>query len=208
MQPTYKSIQVFKNPVLEKLTHVHPLTPLVVWAPFVCWLLWRSVYIYQLDVFTLSTLGMVGLFSWSLAEYILHRYVFHYEGDNVWTQRLHFLIHGLHHSDPNDPTRLVMPPVASVIIALALFPVFRGLLGPTRVEAFFAFFTVGYLCYDYIHFSVHHFKPRTRVGKMLKNHHMQHHYVTPNARWGVSSPLWDFVFGTLEGDIKDKKSAV
>jgi sterol desaturase/sphingolipid hydroxylase (fatty acid hydroxylase superfamily) len=59
---------------------------------------------------------------------------------------------------------------------------------------------VGYLCYDYIHFATHHFRPRTRVGKFLKQHHMLHHFAEHGSRWGVSSPMWDYVFGTLEED--------
>jgi sterol desaturase/sphingolipid hydroxylase (fatty acid hydroxylase superfamily) len=100
-----------------------------------------------------------------------------------------------------------MPPAASLILGAILFSTFRGVLGPVWVEAFFAFFVVGYLCYDYIHFAVHHFTPRTRVGKFLKHSHMLHHYVSPNSRWGVSSPFWDYIFGTLE-EVKDKERAV
>jgi sterol desaturase/sphingolipid hydroxylase (fatty acid hydroxylase superfamily) len=207
MRKPYKSIQVFKNPYLERLTHVHPITPLVVWLPVVGYLIWRSFVIHNLSVSSVLVLGVLGFIVWTLAEYLLHRFVFHFEGEGPIVQRLHFLIHGLHHNDPIDPTRLVMPPVASIILALILFNLFRGLLGIEWVEPFFAFFVVGYLCYDYIHFAVHHFTPRTRVGKLLKQSHMQHHYVSPNARWGVSSPFWDYVFGTLE-DIKNKERAV
>ncbi|MCM2322727.1 MAG: sterol desaturase family protein, partial [Oligoflexia bacterium] len=61
---------------------------------------------------------------------------------------------------------------------------------------------------DYTHFAVHHFTPRTRYGKMLKQHHMLHHYVDPEARWGVSSPFWDYVFGTLKVKARKKEQAV
>ena len=91
-----------------------------------------------------------------------------------------------------------MPPVAAMILACVLYSIFRVFLGPTFVEPFFAFFLIGYLCYDYIHYAVHHFTPRTRVGKMLKQSHMNHHFVSHDSRWGVSSPFWDYVFGTLE----------
>jgi sterol desaturase/sphingolipid hydroxylase (fatty acid hydroxylase superfamily) len=152
-----------------------------------------------------GVLGVAGFFIWTLAEYILHRFVFHFEGEGPIAQRLHFLIHGLHHADPIDPSRLVMPPVASLILGAVLYSVFRGILGPDLIEPFFAFFVIGYLCYDYIHFAVHHFTPRTRFGKFLKQSHMQHHYVSPNSRWGVSSPFWDYVFGTLEDAKGNKK---
>lgn len=198
MQKLYKSVQVFKNPFLERFTHVHPLTPLVVWLPFVGWLLWRSYFVLQLSSVEIGILGVAGFFLWTLAEYILHRFVFHFETESSFSQRFHFLVHGLHHIDPMDPTRLVMPPAASIILGIIHYYLFKEVLGPVMVEPFFAFFVMGYLCYDYIHFSVHHFTPATRIGKFLKQSHMQHHYVCPHSRWGVSSPLWDYVFGTFE----------
>lgn len=207
MQKPYKSLQVFKNPYLEKLTHVHPITPLIVWTPIIAYLFWRSFIVDELSPFTIGSMGALGFGVWTIVEYLLHRYVFHYEGEGPITQRLHFLIHGLHHEDPVDPTRLVMPPAASLIIGFGLYSIFRPMVGPVLIDPFFAFFSIGYLCYDYIHYAVHHFTPRTRLGKFLKQSHMIHHFVSPNARWGVSSPIWDYVFGTME-DVKSKERAV
>ena len=198
MQKPYKSIRVFQNPLLERFTHVHPLTPLIFWGPFVGYLIWRSFSLHDLSLAEVGAYGVIGFFSWTLAEYLLHRFVFHFETESPLGQKIHFLIHGIHHADPNDATRLVMPPVAGVIIACVLYLLFRFFLGPIFVEPFFAFFVLGYLCYDYTHFAVHHFVPRTRVGKYLKHSHMQHHYVCPTSRWGVSSPFWDYVFGTVD----------
>ncbi len=209
MQKSYKSIQIFKNPLLERFTHVHPLTPFVLWFPLVGWLLWRSLSLHQLSIIEVGSLGLIALLLWTLVEYLLHRFVFHYEGKTSLVQKLHFLIHGLHHADPIDPTRLVMPPAASIILAVIFYTVFRSILGSVLVEPFFSFFVLGYLCYDYIHFAVHHFSPRTFIGRFLKQSHMQHHYVSPHSRWGVSSPFWDYVFGTLEdGDVKDKERTI
>lgn len=207
MQKTYKSIRVFKSPFLEKFTHVHPLTPLVVWSPIVGWLIWRTFSLYELNLYSVGAIGLTGVLSWTLLEYILHRFLFHFKAESTAGQWLHFLIHGLHHQDPLDPTRLVMPPIVSVVLAILFFSLFKMVLGPIWVEPFFAFFLVGYLCYDYIHFYVHHFVPTTRLGKFLKQSHMIHHYVDPEARWGVSSPLWDYVFGTWAA-VKEKRQDV
>ncbi len=194
----YASIRVFQNPHLEALTHVHPITPLVFWVPVIGYLLYRSVVVHEFSAVAILSMAGAGLFVWTLAEYLLHRFVFHYEGNNAVTKRIHFLIHGLHHDDPADPTRLVMPPAGGAPIAFGLYLLFRLFMGPAWVDPFFAFFLVGYLCYDYIHFATHHFRPRTRVGKFLKQHHMLHHFAEHGSRWGVSSPIWDYVFGTLE----------
>jgi dihydroceramide fatty acyl 2-hydroxylase len=198
MSKPYKSIRVFQNPYLEALTHVHPLTPLVVWVPVISWLIYRSYTAHQFSVLTILSVGIAALLTWTLAEYLLHRFVFHYVGNSALSERLHFLIHGLHHDDPNDPTRLVMPPAGGAILGIVLYCAFRLVLGPSWVDPFFAFFLVGYLCYDYIHFATHHFRPKTKLGKFLKQHHMLHHFAENGSRWGVSSPLWDYVFGTIE----------
>lgn len=205
MANAYKSIRIFKNPLLERLTHVHPLTPLVMWAPVIGVLIWRSLTLHQISGLSLLLMAFLGMLTWTLSEYFLHRYVFHFTPKTPFQKQLVFLIHGLHHDDPVDPTRLVMPPVPALFFASILFGLFRLLLGPIWVEAFFAFFLVGYLCYDYTHFAVHHFTPRTRFGKMVKQHHMIHHFVAPDLCWGVSSPLWDSVFGTTQAAHKQKK---
>ena len=193
---SHESLRVFDHPMLEALTHVHPATPLLLWGPIVLWLIWRSFAIHHLRVAAVVGFALLGLFIWSVSEYLLHRYLFHMRPAGPFRTRLQFMIHGLHHDDPIDPTRLVLPPVPTCLGAVVFFTVFRVLLGPVRAEPVFAFFAVGYLLYDYIHYACHRFNPGTRVGRALKRHHMLHHYATPDARWGVSSPLWDHVFRT------------
>lgn len=180
------------------LTHVHPVVPLIVWAPVVLFLVWRSYAVLGISALSIVLVGVGAMIFWTLAEYFLHRFVFHFRAESPAEKRLQFLIHGLHHDDPVDPTRLVMPPAAAVILAIILFSLFRLALGPVWVEPFFAFFLVGYLCYDYTHYWIHHFTPRSKFGKMIKQHHMLHHFTAHNAKWGVSSPLWDYIFRTME----------
>jgi sterol desaturase/sphingolipid hydroxylase (fatty acid hydroxylase superfamily) len=138
-----------------------------------------------------------------LTEDALHRFVFHYPAKTPFGNRMVYLMHGLHHEDPADPTRLVMPPAPAAIYSAILFPVFRYLVGAEYAEAFIACFLMGYLAYDYTHYFIHHFTPRTPVGKFLKKHHLMHHYANYESRWGVSNPLWDYVFGTAS-DVKEE----
>ena len=196
MARPYESLRVFDNPVLEWLTHVHPVMPLLIWGPVISWLLWRSFAVHGLSAAAVSAFAVAGLLIWSLTEYLLHRYLFHIKAESPFRVRVQFIIHGVHHNDPVDPTRLVMPPVPACIGGALFFIVFNGLLGPRWAEPLFAFFGVGYLLYDYIHYSLHRFVPRTRAGRTLHRNHMLHHYAIPEARWGVSSPLWDHIFKT------------
>ena len=191
------SIRLFQSPILEALTHVHPIVPLVTWGPVVVYLLYLSSR-SGIAAGAIAGVAASGLLFWTLAEYLLHRHVFHFKPGNPFQERLEYLIHGIHHDQPEDATRLVMPPAAAVILAAVLFSLFRFVLGPVWVLPFFAGFLVGYLCYDYIHYAIHHFAMTSAAGKYLKNHHMKHHFMTHGARWGVSSPLWDIVFGTMK----------
>jgi len=191
-----ESIRLFKNPILEAATHVHPLVPLLVWGPVVFVLFWLSLG-DGLPAGRVAGTAAAGLIFWTLTEYLLHRHVFHFKPIRPWQERLAYLIHGIHHDQPHDASRLVMPPVAAAILAGILYLSFRLVLGVHWVMPFFAGFLIGYLCYDYIHFGIHHFRPRGAVGRFLKDHHMKHHFMMHGARWGVSSPLWDIVFGTM-----------
>jgi sterol desaturase/sphingolipid hydroxylase (fatty acid hydroxylase superfamily) len=191
------SIRLFKNTVLEALTHVHPIVPLLTWGPVVVYLCYFAVQA-GLSAGAIVSVAFAGLFIWTLTEYLLHRYAFHFKPHNKFLERIEYLIHGIHHDQPEDATRLVMPPAAAVIFAAILFTGFRLVLGPIWVLPFFAGFLIGYLCYDYTHYAIHHFAMNSAVGKYLKNHHMKHHFVTNGARWGVTSPIWDIVFGTMK----------
>lgn len=197
-----KSIRLFSNDAMEALTHVHPIIPLLFWAPVAAYLLWRSLA-QGLPAETLAMIGVVGLLVWTLTEYALHRFVFHYPARSRVGKYLVFLFHGVHHDAPNDKTRLVMPPAGSVLIMFLLYQIFRLVLPASWIEPFCAFFIIGYLIYDYIHFAAHHFPMKSRLLHFLKIYHLQHHHGAPGLRYGVSSPLWDRVFGTYPAKARD-----
>jgi sterol desaturase/sphingolipid hydroxylase (fatty acid hydroxylase superfamily) len=204
----YPSIRIFKSDFCERFTHVDPITPLLLWVPVIAYLYYRSFASAQLPSSMILGISALGFVVWTLTEYLLHRFIFHFPAESAFAKRFMFIIHGLHHDDPNDPTRLVMPPFAGIVIGIVLFTLFRVLLGSTFVLPFFGAFLIGYLCYDYTHFAIHHFSPRTDFGRYVKQNHMNHHYVNHSSKWGVSSPIWDFVFGTFEASKRTRENAV
>ena len=142
-------------------------------------------------------LSVAGVLVWTLFEYVLHRWVFHWTDDSRRARRIHFLLHGVHHDFPNDKDRLVMPLGVSVPLGVLFFLAFYGLFGISVAEPLFAGLVLGYLVYDGTHYAVHHFKPTTRVSRYVKRHHMLHHHMDHDGGFGVSSPLWDLVFRTM-----------
>ena len=197
------SVRLFQNDLLEALTHVHPLVPLLFWGPVVVFLLWRSVAVHELPAPGIAGIAVLALFIWTLTEYCLHRFVFHYPARSRAGRYLVFLFHGVHHAAPRDKTRLVMPPAGGVLVFLVLYPIFKLLVPAPWIEPFIAFFLVGYLCYDYIHYATHHFAMRPRFLHFLKVYHLQHHYGAKGVRYGVSSPVWDRIFGTYPADPRN-----
>jgi sterol desaturase/sphingolipid hydroxylase (fatty acid hydroxylase superfamily) len=140
--------------------------------------------------------GRAGLFIWTFAEYSLHRWVFHYHPTSELGKKLHFLMHGVHHDYPQDHTRLVMPPPVSIPLAAAFGFLFSWLFG-AHWEAIFAGFLVGYVIYDTTHYATHHWKMQSGLGRFLREYHLRHHFRDDDLGYGVSSPLWDYVFGTV-----------
>jgi sterol desaturase/sphingolipid hydroxylase (fatty acid hydroxylase superfamily) len=188
---------MFENDFLEKFSRIHPITPFVFWGPLVLASLYWSGAHYGVAYGTCALLFVAGWLIWSLSEYFLHRYVFHWMKDSPRGRRIHFLLHGVHHDFPNDRDRLVMPLLTSVPLGVLYYLALIAAFGAQHGHAVFAGFAVGYLMYDGTHFALHHFKQTSRIGKWLKRHHMLHHHADHSGGFGVSTPLWDYVFRTM-----------
>ena len=193
---TALSGRLFKSGFLELFSRTHPLVILAIYIPLCGLSIWYFYNYVQPSWIVLSLVFLFGLFSWTFAEYILHRFVFHWVGESKFIQRFHYIIHGVHHAYPRDKQRLVMPPVPSLLLALLLFFFFRALWG-NYVFAFFAGFVIGYLIYACIHYATHALRPPKGRLRFLWQYHAIHHYKHSDKAFGVSSPLWDYVFGTV-----------
>ncbi|HEX3277759.1 MAG TPA: sterol desaturase family protein [Thermoleophilaceae bacterium] len=185
---------MFKSPLLDRLTRVHPAVPVLLYLPVIIVLFVTGAG--RLGFGYAVALALGGYAAWTLTEYWLHRVVFHFEPDHGIGAKLHWMIHGVHHDHPNDPLRLVMPPSASVPLAVVFLGLFWLVLGADAATAFGAGFLTGYLAYDMIHYHVHHHRPKTWVGRKLRELHMRHHFQDDERGFGVSAPYWDHVFRT------------
>jgi dihydroceramide fatty acyl 2-hydroxylase len=185
---------MFENRFLDRFTRVHPIVPVVIYVPVIALLLeYGGTHVGWGNALLLVAGGYAF---WTLTEYWLHRVVFHFEPEGGIGRRIHWMIHGVHHDHPNDPLRLVMPPSASIPLALLFLALFRVTMGWEHATAFAAGFLAGYLAYDMLHYHVHHHRPATRVGRLFRELHMRHHFQDHERGYGVSAPWWDYVFGT------------
>jgi dihydroceramide fatty acyl 2-hydroxylase len=186
---------MFRSRVLDRFTRVHPVVPVVIYAPIV-------VLMFVLAVgrdgwWDTAGLILFGYTLWTLFEYWLHRMVFHFEPEDGFGAKLHWMIHGVHHDHPNDPLRLVMPPAASIPLAVLVVGAMFLALGSVHAPAVAAGFLTGYLIYDEIHYALHHHTPKSRLGRRLRELHMRHHFQDDDKGFGISAPYWDVVFRTV-----------
>jgi sterol desaturase/sphingolipid hydroxylase (fatty acid hydroxylase superfamily) len=212
-----ESARMFRSDFLEAFTHVHWTVPHMIFIPVILGMLFWS-YRLGMPWDTAALMFGAGILIWTFAEYLVHRFAFHAAPeveDEVretlmaldtgqpslaaikgWRQKYYFIAHGVHHDFPHDSKRLVMPPSLSIPLAVAFFLLFRLIFGAMYAPAAFAGLVLGYLVYDTIHYAVHHFSLRGRILLYLKKHHYRHHYQNSRKDYGVSSPMWDLVFGT------------
>jgi dihydroceramide fatty acyl 2-hydroxylase len=185
---------MFESRLLDALSRVHPVVPVIIFAPAIVAL--AAWDFNQVSAAGAVALAAAGYAMWTLFEYWLHRLVFHFEPNNGLGARMHWIIHGVHHDHPNDPLRLVMPPAVSVPLAAAVFALLYVLFGTRYAPGLGAGFFAGYLVYDMMHYYLHHFRPRGRLGRMLRERHMRHHFQDETRGFGISAPYWDEVFRT------------
>jgi len=192
--------KIFKNPFLESLTKTNPLSNVIFYGSAIILIVYYAISHIGIPVLTIIGLFIFGVLFWTFAEYILHRYIFHWVTEANWSKRFHFIMHGAHHNYPTDKERLLMPPVPGFLMAGILFAFYYGLfwiLGiPDLTFGFFPGFFSGYLMYSFLHRATHVMKA-PKGFKNLWLHHSLHHYKYPEKAFGVSSTFWDRVFGTM-----------
>jgi sterol desaturase/sphingolipid hydroxylase (fatty acid hydroxylase superfamily) len=187
--------RMFESDFFEFFSHIPPWQPPAIFLPVIGWSAWNA---FAVGTAILPFFGLlaVGVITWSLMEYWLHRLVFHYEAKSKLGKRFFWLAHGVHHDWPNDKLRLVFPPSISIPIAIGVWYLFSWIFGDVYRWAPYTGIAIGYLAYDMIHYYVHHFAPKNRIGKFLRRYHLAHHFKESDNGFGVSSPVWDYVFGT------------
>jgi sterol desaturase/sphingolipid hydroxylase (fatty acid hydroxylase superfamily) len=201
--------RLFKNAFLEAFTKTHPLVIWGMYLPMIIFLVYYSSTVKELSPLSLSISFLCGVFFWTFFEYFIHRYIFHLIAETKRAKRIVYVLHGNHHEYPRDRERLFMPPLPSLLIAVVIFSIIffvSKMIGMNEYSfSFFAGFMLGYLLYGSMHYAIHAWNPPFKWMKPLwRNHHL-HHYKHEEKGFGVSSTLWDHVFGTMFNLKKEKE---
>jgi len=188
--------KLFHNPILDLLTRTSPwvIIPLDLFISGVLVII--GIFHFHLSIRLFPWLFISGMLTWTLTEYLMHRFAFHFPAKSPLGQKAVYTIHLVHHHYPHDEDRLFQPPLVNILLAAIFTFIFFLILGP---KAFFFSpgFVVGYILYSSLHFSIHKFKPPFPFMQKIWRHHNLHHYRCPDRAFGVSSPFWDLVFGTM-----------
>ena len=198
MRPRGRGVRgrLFRNGFMEAMTRVPPSVAIAVYVPvamaFVVVNFWQG---YVPNVWEATGLFVGGMLSWTLFEYVVHRFVFHFITHSKAIKTFHYYAHGIHHEFPRDHGRLFMPPAIALTVAAVVFGFLIMIMG-VRAFMFFPGFVIGYLLYAFLHYSIHRFRP-PRSLRFIWRHHLQHHYRCPKLAFGVSSPFWDYLFRTM-----------
>ncbi|XP_043701977.1 dihydroceramide fatty acyl 2-hydroxylase FAH1-like [Telopea speciosissima] len=176
----------------------------VIWLPVVFWCIFTCILMGH-TLPQVSLLVASGIFIWTLLEYTLHRFLFHIETKSYWGNTMHYLLHGCHHKHPMDALRLVFPPAGTAVLSLLFWNLLKLVATPSTTPALFGGILLGYVMYDVTHYYLHHGKPSTEVPRKLKKYHLNHHFRIQNKGFGITSSLWDKVFGTLLPSITAQK---
>jgi 4-hydroxysphinganine ceramide fatty acyl 2-hydroxylase len=188
--------QMFQNPLIEKLTRTHISIPIVMYFVVASVSLYYAYNTTEINLMFGLTVFLLGVFGFTLLEYVMHRYFFHMEPDTPVKDKIQYSVHGVHHDYPKDKDRLTMPPFVSLAYAAIFYGVFTLIMGDYALY-FLPGFMVGYAAYLGVHYIVHAYQPPKNFLKVLWVNHAIHHYKDPDVAFGVSSPLWDYILGTM-----------
>lgn len=138
--------------------------------------------------------ALAGAAAWSLAEYLLHRFAGHFPRGKIAFSREHLQ----HHARPTYFTPTVKKVVTATFSMAALVPLCVAALGWRLGLAAIAGFIAAYTSYEVLHRLIHVRGPRGPYSRLVRRHHLHHHFAAPKKNHGVTSPVWDLVFGTFE----------
>jgi sterol desaturase/sphingolipid hydroxylase (fatty acid hydroxylase superfamily) len=141
----------------------------------------------------------LGMLIWTLLEYGLHRFLFHMRVA-LPNPVLRDLVNGTHmdhHASPRDPNKVLVKPGYGVAVSAILYGLTYMVSGsPFSAAGIMTGIWLGFLYYEAVHYRVHFSLSATGLVAKQRRTHFHHHFTNNKQCFGVTSPLWDHVFGT------------
>lgn len=195
-----KQIRIFQSDFFEAFSSTKWYAVPLVWLPVIVIVLNILIRYLPDGYSTARAIGCFtyGIFHWTITEYILHRFLFHVDNHLPtigWVFGLHFIIHGIHHAFPQDPGRLVFPIFNAFVVGLLKLGFLLTIFWWPDAIFVLMGFGLSYICYDMFHYYSHHCG--ASFFDEMRRYHMKHHHKNPERGFGVTSKLWDYVFGTV-----------
>lgn len=186
---------VWEQNVLGRTRLANHLVPFYVFVPVVIGLAAYGLLVDHVSSLRFVLAFLVAIPLWTINEYITHRFLFHYEGQSELTRKLVYTMHTGHHEYPNDKRFMLIGLNVSIPNAIITGFIFWLIVGDLWT-GLLAGWLCCYLFYDWLHFATHVYNFDNRLFRLLKKHHMQHHFKHNDKNFGVVSSLWDWIVGT------------
>lgn len=194
--PKTERVALYRSAFLDAFTRTPPWLPCALVLPVEALFIARGLPLVSARPIVALGLFGLGAVTWTLVEYLMHRFLFHAPVTSETGRIVTFLAHGHHHVYPQDRRRIAATPLQIGSLSLLFWGGFDLTLGAAAPIAM-AGTLAAYLAYEVVHWRAHHGRPTTALGRALRRHHLAHHHVDPRFRWGIGSPLWDIVFRTM-----------
>ncbi|BBN08764.1 4-hydroxysphinganine ceramide fatty acyl 2-hydroxylase [Marchantia polymorpha subsp. ruderalis] len=191
-----ESPRFFESDWIEFLTRTKWWVIPLVWMPVVLWSEMRAVK-FGLPMEMVIPYMLVGCGLWTIAEYLIHRFLFHMKATTYWTAKAHYVLHGFHHKHPMDSMRLVFPPAFTFFFSYALWWLMKAIFPNGVSQSVSGGGLLAYIVYDLTHYFLHYGNAFSERLRSMKRYHLNHHFKVQSDSFGITSEFWDWVFGTL-----------
>jgi hypothetical protein len=138
--------------------------------------------------------AVAGAASWTVAEYGLHRFLMH----EMRGKGLASVEHLKHHADVTYFAPASKKLASAAGTSAVAYPLARAVAGRRWAGIFTGSMIATYFAYEVAHRRIHTHPPTNRYGRWARRNHLHHHFGAPMRNFGVTSPVWDRVFGTLD----------
>ena len=138
---------------------------------------------------------IAGIASWTLMEYLLHRFLGHTPRKYLVRTRF-YKEHSKHHYIKNYFAKTLDKVLTLLAIGPLSYFIAQNIVSPLYATVFTLGFVGMYCCYEIVHRRMHVVPPPHSYAAKMRAHHFYHHDIDESMNHGVTVAIWDRVFGT------------